>query len=78
MKTSYVHDPLLFCRSAAHSNHLLVDEADGAADRRRVVGRLPADLAVLRGQRGHPGVDVEQLRRRDARPQVPPRARRHH
>ena len=69
---------LLFGHSAAHSYQLPVDEPDGAAHRHGIVRRLLADLVVLRGERGHPRVDVDQIRRRDASPQVPLRTRRHH
>ena len=62
---------LLFGHSAAHFNVLPVDEPDCAADGHGVVVGLLTDLAVPRGQGGHSGVDVDQLRRRDARFQVP-------
>ena len=69
---------LLFTHAAAHSYQLLVDESDGAGHRHGVVGGLLADLAVLRGERDHPRVDVDEIRRGNARSQVPLRSRRHH
>ena len=67
---------LLFGHPSAHSYQLLVDEPDGAAHRHGVVVRLLADLAVRRGERRHPRVDVDQFRRWDARPQIPFRSSR--